>query len=99
MTVNIHAVHFHVDKKLQDFIQKKTSKLSKIDEQIQGVEVFLKLAKPEVHSNKEVEIKINGNGIVYFAKRTTNTFEASAIKVIEALRRQVLKNKNKSPKS
>ena len=47
-------------KKLQDFIQKKTAKLEKYCDDINKVEVSLKVVKPETAMNKEASIKSAG---------------------------------------
>ena len=95
MIVNIHSNHFHVNKKLQEFIQKKVSKLLKLDKKIISTDVFLKLSKAASYSNKIAEIKLKYPGSEFFAKRQTNTFEESTTQVLQALRKQILKNKAK----
>ena len=95
MTVNIHSIHFHIDNKLQEFIQKKISKLLKLNKKIISTDVFLKLSKAASYSNKITEIKLKYPGSEFFAKRQTNTFEESTTQVLQALRKQILKNKAK----
>ena len=58
MEVRIQAIHFDASEKLQDFIQKKTAKLEKYCDDINKVEVSLKVVKPETAMNKEVGIKV-----------------------------------------
>ena len=48
MEVRIQAIHFDATEKLQDFIQKKTAKLEKYCDDINKVEVSLKVVKPEL---------------------------------------------------
>ena len=57
MEVRIQAIHFDASEKLQDFIQKKTAKLEKYCDDINKVEVSLKVVKPETAMNKEAGIK------------------------------------------
>ena len=52
MEVRIQAIHFDATEKLQDFIQKKTAKLEKYCDDINKVEVSLKVVKPETAMNK-----------------------------------------------
>ena len=54
MEIKIQAIHFDATEKLQDFIQKKASKLGKFSDEIRKVEVSLKVVKPETAMNKEV---------------------------------------------
>ena len=54
MEGRIQAIHFDASEKLQDFIQKKkTAKLEKYCDDINKVEVSLKVVKPETAMNKE----------------------------------------------
>ncbi len=58
MKVNITSVHFKADKKLENFIERKVTKLTgKIDGVI-GSEVTLKLESSETHDNKIAEIRL-----------------------------------------
>ena len=47
MDIKIQAVRFEASEKLEDFIVKKVSKLSKFSEEVGNVEVTLKVVKPE----------------------------------------------------
>jgi len=95
MTINIHSIHFNVDNDLESYITKKINKLLKLDNKIIRTDIFLKLSKPESHSNKIAEIKVKYSGSEFFAKRQSNTFEESTNQVFHALRKQILKNKSK----
>jgi len=95
MTINIHSIHFHIDKNLESFIKKKINKLLKLDNKIISSDVFLKLSKVESYSNKIAEIKLKYPGSKFFAKRKSDTFEESTNQVFHALRKQILKNKAK----
>ena len=52
MDIRIQSIHFDASEQLQAFIQKKVSKLEKYYEDINKVEVSLKVVKPEVAANK-----------------------------------------------
>ena len=65
MDIRIKAIHFDVNERLQDFIEKKVGKLGRFDDEIGKVEVSLKVVKPETAMNKQVDIK--GNLIISFA--------------------------------
>ena len=95
MTITIHSVHFHLSTDLHEFFEGKANKLKKLDNKIISTEVFLKLSKPESYSNKITEIKVKYPGSEFFAKRKSETFESSIIQVLQALRKQILKNKGK----
>ena len=55
MEIKIQSIHFDATEKLQAFIEKKVAKLEKTFEDIQKVEVQLKVVKPATALNKEVQ--------------------------------------------
>ena len=77
MEVRIQAIHFDATEKLQDFIQKKTAKLEKYCDDINKVEVSLKVVKPETAMNKEASIKVLVPNGEFFAEKVSDTFEES----------------------
>ncbi|MDQ1769507.1 ribosome-associated translation inhibitor RaiA [Labilibaculum sp. A4] len=93
--VNIQSIGFVADSKLEAFIQSKLDKLMKLDDDIVGVEVFLRLEKSVTTENKVVEIILDLKGADLFAKKQSQSFEESTDMVIEALRRQLVKHKEK----
>ena len=95
MNIQIQSIHFSADKQLKEFINKKVDKLINIDDSILNAEVFLKVDKPESYCNKIFEIKLHSSNYEYFAKKQSNSFEASADLVSQALRKQIIKHKDK----
>lgn len=95
MNVNIESLDFKADKKLLDFIEKKVNKLTKFYDDIVAANVKLRLEKEDAKENKYAEIKLNVPQSDLFAKRNSTTFEESVDDVIEALRRQLKKHKEK----
>lgn len=95
MDVKVHAVHFSADKKLIDFIEEKIGKLTLFNDHIVSAEVFLRLDNTTDHENKVGEIKILLPGKELFAKKQSKSFEESIEMSIEALRKQVIKEKEK----
>ena len=95
MNIKIHSVHFAADKQLKEFISKKVEKLISIDDSIINADVYLKVDKPESFDNKIVEIKLHSSLGEYFAKKQANSFEESTDLVSQALRKQILKHKEK----
>jgi len=99
MKLNVQSIHFDADQKLIDFIQRKVDKLETFYDEILGGDVFLKLGKGEhARENKIVEIKLFVPGENLFAKDQSTTFEAATDQVVEALRSQLLKFKEKGVK-
>ncbi len=94
MNVTINSIHFDAAEKLEQFINKKVEKLSKHNEEIDSVEVTLKVVKPETAMNKEASVKL----IVpqhddLFASKVADTFEEAIDNCVDALKRQLEKSK------
>ena len=96
MNIQVNTVHFTADQKLIDFVNKKVSKLDTYFEGIIGIEVIMKVEKPETVNNKIAEIKLFIPGTDYlFAEKQADTFEESLDLAIDAIRRQLTKFKEK----
>jgi putative sigma-54 modulation protein len=100
MNIKIHSVRFDADKKLLTFIQEKTNKLEVFYDDIIGAEVFLRLDKDSSErENKLVEIKLDVAGNTLFSKKQCKTFEEATDLSVEALRKQLIKRKDKIRKN
>ncbi len=95
MQIKIHSVHFDADQKLKEFVQEKLSKLERFDENIIGMEVFLRDENSDEDNGKTVEGKVFVPGKDLFAKKSSRSFEAATDELLEALQRQVKKHKEK----
>ena len=95
MNMKMQSVGFKADKKLEAFINQKLSKLNKFDNNICDYNVTLNIENSDPKANKVVEVKVNVPGNELFAKKQSNSFEAAAQLVADALRIQILKNKEK----
>lgn len=95
MQIEIRSIHFKVDRKLEDFIKDKLEKLSQFYDGVLGAEVSLKLDNNDSAENKITEIKLNVKGSDLYAKKQSKSFEESTDSAAEALRRQIIKYKEK----
>jgi putative sigma-54 modulation protein len=95
MKVTIQSVHFTADQKLLDFIEAKLQKLGVTYDAIIEGEVTLKLDNASNNENKITEIRLHVPGNDLFAKRQCNSFEEAADQVVDALRNQIMKHKEK----
>jgi putative sigma-54 modulation protein len=95
MKITVQSIRFNADKKLLDFIQKKADKLDTFYDRIVNGEVYLKLENVEDEANKITEIKLMLPGIQIFAKEQCKTFEEATDLVVESLRKQIEKYKQK----
>jgi putative sigma-54 modulation protein len=100
MEITIRSIHFESSQKLEDFIQKKVSRLAKFNDSVHLAEVSLKVVKPETNENKDASVKLFSKGHEFFAQEVANTFEEAVDKCVEKLERQIVKYKEKliSPK-
>lgn len=96
MEVQINAIHFDITEKLTAFINKKLDKLSRRYETITGVDVTLKVVKPETSMNKEAAVLLTvPNSEDLFSSKTADSFEEAIDLCLEALERQLEKLKGK----
>ena len=95
MNIRINAVRFDADTKLEQFIEKKVSKLARYFDDIINAEVFLRLENTNDLENKIVEIRLDVPGSDLFARKQSKTFEESTDVAVDALKQQILKHKEK----
>jgi putative sigma-54 modulation protein len=95
MNIQIHSVRFDADKKLLDFVTQKVNKLSQLSDDIVNAEVFLRLDHDETRENKVTEIKVEYPRGPLFARKQSKSFEESTDQVIDALKKQIVKQKAK----
>ena len=95
MEIKINAVGFSASSLLEDFIQKKISKLDKYHDGIIGSEVTLKLEKDDNLENKVVEVLLNVKGQEVFAKKNAKKFEEAVDELYDVVKRQLVKIKEK----
>lgn len=96
MKLQMHSIHFDADQKLINFIQKKTDKLETFYDHIVDGEVYMRIAKGDNRrENKLIEIKLNIPGSTLFAREQAISFESATDLVVEALKVQIKKHKEK----
>lgn len=94
MNIQIHSVRFDADKKLIDFVNQKIGKLHQVSDDIVSAEVYLRLDKDQDRENKITEIKLEYPGGPLFARKQSKTFEEATDSVIDALKKQITKQKH-----
>ena len=95
MNIKINSVHFKADSKLENFITAKLKKLDNLYDGIIGCEVGLKLENTEEKENKIVEIRLLLSGHDLIATKQAKTFEEATDDAIDAVRKQLIKRKEK----
>lgn len=96
MNTKINSVHFKADKKLESFIKDKMDKMPSIYDGVIGSEVILKLENADSQKNKVVETRLIIRGYDLFAKKQAKTFEEATDLVVEALKKQLIRHKEKT---
>ncbi len=96
MNIKINSVNFDAADNLKELITSKLTKLSQYHERITGAEVFLKNEKSQDNDGKITEIKLEIPKHELFAKKQSESFEKSIGEAIEALRKQLIKYKDKN---
>lgn len=96
MKISIQSIHFDASTQLEEFIQKKVSKLDQYYDGIIAAEITLKVVKPETALNKEASIKlVVPHTDDLFSSKVANTFEEAVDQNIDAITKQLLKIKEK----
>lgn len=95
MDIKINSVGFSASAQLEDFIQKKMTRLEKYNDTILSVDVALKLEKDDNLENKVVEVNVNVKGQDVFAKKNAKKFEEAVDELYDVIKRQLVKIKEK----
>lgn len=95
MEIRIKSIHFDATEKLQEFINKKVEKLQKSYEDIQKVEVQLKVEKHAAALNKTTSLTVTAPGNTLFVEKTCDTFEEGVDLCLDAMKVQLTKFKEK----
>lgn len=95
MNITIQSVHFDASERLEEFINQKVGKLDQFSDDIIEAEVILRVDKADTAENKLAEIELGIPGDNLFAKKQSKSFEESVDLACEALRKQLMKRKEK----
>lgn len=97
MVPQVNAIHFEISDRLSQFIQKKTDKLCRKYDRITGIEVNLRVVKPETAKNKEAAITVMVPSCPdQFASKIADTFEEAIDQCLDAIERQLERIKEKN---
>ena len=93
MEIRIQSIQFDATNQLQEFIQKKVTKLERFYDEIIKVEVILKVTKPQTAVNKEAGIKVIVRNEELYSNKVCDSFEQAVDECTEALEKQLTKYK------
>ncbi|MBR5778792.1 MAG: ribosome-associated translation inhibitor RaiA [Bacteroidales bacterium] len=95
MNIQINAIKFKADSKLEKFVTDKVTKLERSFDNITSCEVSLKVEKPESDNNKIVEIQLVLPGQTLFNSKQADSFEEATLAAVDATKNQLSKYKEK----
>ncbi len=96
MDVRIQAIHFEASERLAEFINKKAERLARRFGAITTIDVNLKVVKPETAMNKQVVVQVHApQADEIVATKLADTFEEAYDLALEAIEKQLEKNKDK----
>ena len=95
MRVHTEAVQFKADRKLTEFVERKLSKIEQYFDRVIEARVTLKLENSGQIRDKIAEARLQVPGEVLFVISSYKTFEGSVDSVVQSLKRQVKKYKEK----
>ena len=93
MKLTVKADNFDMAEKLENYIDKKTAKYTKLLHEDAVMEVRMSVVKPETAMNKETKIRVIGMGAELFASGVYDTFEQGLDKSLDAINTQLEKLK------
>ncbi len=95
MKLTVQSVHFDATQQLKDFADKKVGKLDNFYDGIISAEVVFSLDKAENTENKVTKITLAVPNNTLVAEKQCKSFEEGVDLACEALRKQLLKYKEK----
>ena len=96
MRIHIQAIQFTAAEPLTEYIERKVGKLTHYFDRIIDAEVYLSLnSKSSAIKDKVLKVKLNLPGTQLIATDTAKTFEEALDIVVENLKRQVTRHKEK----
>ena len=96
MKIYTESVQFKADQKLLDFIEKKLNKMDHYFDRIIDARVTLKLENTGQVRDKIAEVRLKVPGDILVVKENQKTFEAAIDAVVDVLKRQLIKFKEKT---
>lgn len=95
MKLYTKAVNFEIAERLEKHIEKKTKRYEKLLPESAEMEIQLTVVKPETNLNKETHVRVVGVGGELFAQKVCDTFEQGVDDCLEAIEKQIEKQKDK----
>ncbi len=95
MKLNTQAVNFEMATRLEEHIAKKTRRFEKLLPESAELDIRMTVIKRETNLNKQATIRVIGIGNEVFAEKICDTFEQAVDDALEAIERQLEKQKDR----
>lgn len=98
MKTHVQSVHFKASEKLLTYINKRVSRLDRINNRAESSTIYLRLDNNKSRNNKIVELKVHIPGEDIMVTKESNSFEKSMRLATASARRIMRKSKGKRGK-
>jgi ribosomal subunit interface protein len=95
MQIQILSTHFEADRELLDLVTKKFKRFEKLYSRIERCNVILKHEKDSRNKKCVVEVRLAVPGKDIFASESGKTYEQAIEQLLDDLKKQVVKRKEK----
>ena len=93
MKIDIQTIGFEADEKVMDLVNKRIQKLSDLENDMTGIDVYLKTIRDDQDQNKKVEMRAFLPGNDLFSEYQTDTFDEAIQQTYQKMKRQLVKRK------
>ena len=95
MTINVQAVNFDAKPGLEEYLEKKLSKLETLSDKIISAQVFFKIENTSEKNNKCIDIKLEVPGDDILVKKCGQSFEECIYLYVDTLKKLIIRKKEK----
>lgn len=95
LNINFETPHFTADKALLEYISSKLAKAENYFDNIQSIDVYMKLENAGQVKDKLIDLKLRVPGKTLLASGADKSFEAAYDQAASALKKQILKYKER----
>ena len=96
MTINLQTVNFNAKPGLDEYVEKKLSKLEQFYDKILSAQVSMRVENVSEKENKFVDIRLEVPGDDIMVKKSGQSFEECIDLSVEALKKMIIRKKEKS---
>ncbi|MGB6084580.1 ribosome hibernation-promoting factor, HPF/YfiA family [Moheibacter sp.] len=95
MTINLQTVNFNAKEGLEEYVERKLSKLEQYYDKIISVQVAMRVENVSDKENKFVDIKLEVPGDDIMVKKSGQTFEECIDLSVDTLKKLIIRKKEK----